>query len=181
MQVAVTFRHLEPNEGIKDYVKEKVEKLERYLENPREVHVVLTAEKFRHRAEMTVVVDGLTLNSEGRDSDLYTAIDQMVEKVERQARERRGKDKRKGISTKASSGSDSEKAEEFGQEEDRDLLSSIRRRRVSAKPMTVEEALEQLRLSKDELVIFINSDSGQMNVLYRRNDGTLEWVESGTP
>lgn len=181
MQLAVTFRHIEPNEGIKDYVKEKVERLERYLENPREVHVVLTAEKFRHRAEMTVVVDGSTLNSEGRDSDLYTAIDQMVEKVERQVRERRGKDRRKGPSMKSPGGTVPEGGEEFETQEDRELLSAIHRRRVSAKPMTLEEALEQLRLSKEDLVIFINSDSHQTNVLYRRSDGTLEWVEPGTP
>lgn len=181
MQVAVTFRHIEPNDGIKDYVKEKVGRLERYLENPREVHVVLTAEKFRHRAEMSVVVDGFTLNSEGRDSDLYSAIDQMVEKVERQARERRGKDKRKGSAAKAPVEVRSEEADSFEKEGEGELLSSIRRRRVSAKPMTIEEALEQLRLSRDDLVIFINSDSGQTNVLYRQRDGTLEWVEPGTP
>ncbi len=181
MQLAVTLRHIEPNEGIKDYVKEKVGRLERYLENPREVHVVLTAERFRHRAEMTVVVDGLTFNGEGRDSDLSSAIDQMVEKVERQARERRGKDKRKGVAVKAPPEPVSEEGEPLEKEGDQGLLSSIRRRRVSAKPMTIEEALEQLRLSKDDLVIFLNSDSGQTNVLYRRSDGGLEWVEPGTP
>ena len=95
MQIAVTFRHLEPNEGVKAYVREKVEKLEKYLGNPREAHVVLSSEKFRQIAEITVVSDGVNLNSEGRDSDLYAAIDQMVDKIERQIRERRGKGKRK--------------------------------------------------------------------------------------
>ena len=86
MQIAVTFRHIEPNEGMKDYVKEKVEKLEKYLDNPREVHVVLSSEKFRQIAEITVISDGMTLNSQGRDSDLYAAVDQMVDKIERQVR-----------------------------------------------------------------------------------------------
>jgi putative sigma-54 modulation protein len=95
MQIAVTFRHIEPNEGMKDYVKEKVEKLEKYLDNPREIHVVLSSEKFRHIAEITVISDGMTLNSQGRDTDLYAAVDQMVDKIERQVRERRGKVKRK--------------------------------------------------------------------------------------
>ena len=60
MQVAVTFRHMRAHEGIKVYVKEKVEKLRKYIENPREVHVVLAVEKFRHIAEITVVGDGVT-------------------------------------------------------------------------------------------------------------------------
>ena len=95
MQIAVTFRHMDADEGVKGYAKGKVERLQKYIENPREVHVVLSAEKFRHTAEITIVADGMTLNSQGRDSDLYAAIDQTVDKMERQIRERRGKGKRK--------------------------------------------------------------------------------------
>jgi putative sigma-54 modulation protein len=95
MQVAITFRHMETDEGVKAYVKEKLQKLQKYVENPREVHVVLTVEKFRHIAEITIVADGGTFNSEGRDNDLYAAVDQMVEKMERQMRERREKVRRK--------------------------------------------------------------------------------------
>ncbi|HUL21657.1 MAG TPA: ribosome-associated translation inhibitor RaiA, partial [Thermodesulfobacteriota bacterium] len=73
MQVAVTFRHMKTHEGVKAYVKEKVEKLRKYVENPREVHVVLAVEKFRHIAEITVVGDGGIFNSQGRDNDLYAA------------------------------------------------------------------------------------------------------------
>jgi ribosomal subunit interface protein len=95
MQVAVTFRHMEADEGVKAYVKGKVQKLQKYIENPREVHVVLSVEKFRHIAEITIVGNGGTFNSQGRDNDLYAAIDQMVEKMERQIRERRVKVRRK--------------------------------------------------------------------------------------
>ena len=95
MQVAVTFRHMETDEGVKAYVKEKVQKLQKYIENPREVHVVLAVEKFRHIAEITIIGNGGTFNSQGRDNDLYAAIDQMVEKMERQIREWREKGRRK--------------------------------------------------------------------------------------
>ncbi len=93
MQVSVTFRHMETEEGIKEHVKEKVERLQKFIENLREVHVVLSVEKFRHSAELTIVGDGVTLNSEGRDRDLYTAIDQMMDKMDRQIRARKGKEK----------------------------------------------------------------------------------------
>src|SRR3972149_3870581 len=95
MQVAVTFRHMETDEGVKVYVKEKVEKLQKYIENPREVHVVLAVEKFRHIAEITIVGNRGVFNSQGRDNDLYAAIDQMVDKMERQIRERRKKVRQK--------------------------------------------------------------------------------------
>ena len=67
MQISVTFRHRESDEGVKDYVRDRVEKLEKYLENPMEIHVVLTSEKFRQIAEITVVSDGVPLNSPDGD------------------------------------------------------------------------------------------------------------------
>ena len=176
MQVAVTFRHMETDEGVKDYVKEKVQRLQKFIENPREVHVVLSVEKFRNIAELTIIGDGMPLNSQGRNSDLYAAIDQMVERMDRQIRERRGKVKRKRANpSKLKIPFQSVK----GPIEDKDEMeipSIIRKRRTLAKPMSLEEAVSQLNLSKDDFLIFINSDSGQMNVLYRKGGG-YEWVE----
>jgi len=177
MQVAVTFRHMETDGGVKSYVKEKVEKLQKYIENPMEVHVVLAVEKFRHIAEITIVGDGGTFNSQGRDNDLYAAIDQMVDKMERQIRERREKVRRKRANPSSSKAllQLSEKDRE-GKEEG-DIPSLIKKRRTIAKPMSLEEALSQLSLSKKDFLVFINSDSEQMNVVYRSKDGGYEWVE----
>ena len=177
MQVAVTFRHMKTHEGVKAYVKEKVGKLQKYIENPREVHVVLAVEKFRHIAEITVVGNGGIFNSQGRDNDLYAAIDQMVDKMERQVRERREKVRQKranSTSPKASLGPSGKAGEE---KEEGDLPSLVQRRRMAAKPMSLEEALSQLALSKKNFLVFVNSDSGQINVLYRSKDGGYEWVE----
>jgi putative sigma-54 modulation protein len=177
MQIAVTFRHLEADEGVKDYVKDKVQRLQKYFVDPSEVHVVLSAEKFRHIAEVTVIGNGVTLNSEGRNSDLYAAIDQMVEKVERQIRERRGRARRKRSNLSLSKAplqrveSTIESGEGIG------IPSITQRRHILAKPMSLEEAVAQLDLSKEDLSFFINSDSGQMNVLRRNNDGGYEWLE----
>jgi putative sigma-54 modulation protein len=177
MQVAMTFRHMETDEGVKAYVKEKVEKLQKYIENSREVHVVLAVEKFRHIAEITIVGNGGTFNSQGRDNDLYAAIDQMVDKMERQIRERREKVRRKrpNLSSSKTLLQLSGKAGEGSEEED--IPSLIQRRRIIAKPMSLEEALSQLTLSKKDFLVFVNSDSGQMNVVYRSKDGGYEWVE----
>ncbi len=175
MQVAVTFRHMETNEGIKDYVRGKVQRLQKYVGSPKEVHVVLSTEKFRQIAEITILADGLTFNSQAKNSDLYAAIDQMVDKMERQIRERRGKERRKrSPATKAVVQSPEKTAEG---PEDSELISLIQRRRVLAKPMSLEEAVAQLGVAKGDFLVFINSDSGQMNVLYRSKEGGFEWVE----
>lgn len=175
MQIAVTFRHLETDNGVRDYVKEKVKRLEKYIENPKEVHVVLSAEKFRNIAEITIVGEGVTLNSQGRDNDLYAAIDQMVDRMERQIRERRGKGRRKRPNLAPLK----ERVEETVPEgqEPGEIPPEIRRRRTLTKPMSLEEAVAQLRLSKNNILFFINSDSGQMNALTRLENGGVEWVE----
>jgi len=177
MQVAVTFRHMEADEGVKAYVKEKVEKLQKYVENPREVHVVLAVEKFRHIAEITIVGNGGIFNSQGRDNDLYAAIDQTVDKMERQIRERREKVRRKR-SPSSSAKVPLALAGKSGEgNEEREISSLVQRKRTIAKPMSLEEALSQLHLSKRDFLVFINTDSGQMNVVYRAKDGSYGWVE----
>jgi len=176
MQIAVTFRHMDASEAVKGYVKEKVEKLQKYIENPQEVHVVLATEKFRQIAEITLVSDGMTLNSQARDSDLYAAIDQMIDRMERQIRERRDKERRKrtNLTVAETSFEDGRLSED---REEGEAVASIRRRQIFAKPMSPEEAVAHLNLSKEDLLLFINSNSGQMNALYRSKDGGYEWVE----
>ena len=177
MQVAVTFRHMETDEAVKAYVREKVQKLQKYIVNPREIHVVLAVEKFRHIAEITIVGNGGVFNSQGRDNDLYAAIDQMVDKMERQIRERRGKVRRKRAISSSSKAPfpGGGKAGEGREEEEVPVL--LHRKRTIAKPMSLEEALSQLYLSKKDFLVFINSDSGQMNVVYRSKNGCYGWVE----
>jgi len=177
MQVAVTFRHMEADEGVKAYVKEKVQKLQKYIENLMEVHVVLAVEKFRHIAEVTIVGNGGAFNSQGRNSDLYAAIDQSVEKMERQIRERRDKVRRKRSNPSSLKASLQGVGETSGGKEEEGPLSLIRRKPVLAKPMSLEEAVSQLGFSKKDFLIFINSDSGQLNVVTRSKDEGYEWVE----
>jgi putative sigma-54 modulation protein len=177
MQIGVTFRHREAEEGIKEYAKDKVGKLEKYLGNPQEVHVVLSAEKFRQTAEITIVADGMTFNSQGRDTDLYTAIDQMVEKMERQIRERQKKAQRKRsnpFSLKIPFWKSRPTTQETTEPE---MPAKIQQRQVFVKPMSPEEAVAQLDLSQGEILFFINSNSGQMNALYRGKGGIYQWVE----
>jgi putative sigma-54 modulation protein len=177
MQIAVTFRHMETDDGVKRYVKGKVQRLQKYIENPREVHVVLSAEKFRHIAEITILGDGMILNSRARNSDLYAAIDQMVEKMERQIRERREKGRRKRPNTAPLRIPPQRNKEVIGEKEELEISSLVRRRRTLAKPMSLEEAVGQLEISRRDFLVFMNSDSGQINVVCHSKDGGYEWVE----
>ncbi|OGP79941.1 MAG: ribosomal subunit interface protein [Deltaproteobacteria bacterium RBG_16_49_23] len=176
MQISVTFRHMEADQGVKDYVKEKVQRLEKFAENPREAHVVLSVEKFRHSAELTIAGDGLPINSEGRDRDLYAAIDQMVDKMDRQIRERREKVKKKRGALPSPELAPRGRGLSTGRIREEGVSSLIRRRRIPAKPMSLEEAMAQLKLSGKTYLFFINSHSGEMNALHWKN-GDYEWIE----
>ncbi len=177
MQIAVTFRQLEADGGVKDYIEKRLKRLKKYLAHFREIHVVLSRERYRYIAESTLLVDGVRLNSEGRDSDLYTAIDQMVEKVERQVRERKLKERKKRSSINSTKIFIPTKEDSFEDQEKIDLSSLIKRKRKIAKPMALEEAVAQLKLSKEDFFFFINLDSGHINALYQTKDGKYEWIE----
>jgi putative sigma-54 modulation protein len=168
---------METDEGVKAYVQEKVQKLQKYIENPREIHVVLAVEKFRHIAEITIIGNGGTFNSQGRDNDLYAAIDQMVEKMERQIREWREKGRRKRSNPSFLKGPLPRGGKNRGGEEGTESSLPIRKKHTLAKRMSLEGAVSQLTLSKKAFLVFINSDSGQMNVVYRSKNGGYEWVE----
>jgi len=177
MQISVTFRHLEASEGVKDYIDKRFKRLKKYMGNFKEIHVILSQERYRYIAETTLIMDGNHLNSQAKDSDLYKAIDDMVEKLERQIRESKLKVKRKRSTSTSSNLSYQEIQDSIPEQEEMDLISLIKKRRRLVKPMSIEEAVAQLNLANDRIFFFINSDSGQINALYKLEDGGYEWIE----
>ena len=99
--------------------------------------------------------------------------------MERQIRERRGKVIRKRAISSSSKAPfpRSGKAGEAKEEGEEEVPRLVRRKHAIAKPMSVEEALSELSLSKKDFLVFTNSDSGQMNVVYRSKSGGYGWVE----
>lgn len=84
MQVSVTFRHMDPTDALREYAQEKLERLQKYLDGPFDVHVVLSTEKFVHIAEVTAQTRGASFAGTDRSEDMYASIDGAVDKVERQ-------------------------------------------------------------------------------------------------
>ena len=168
MQTSVTFKNIDSSDTLKSYVQDKLDRFDRFLDNPAEASVVLSVEKFRHMAEINIVGDRLTINGKEETEDMYSAIDMVLDKMEKQIkkskekiRERRStaKSKNKGLLEEEVSGSD----------EDPEI--HIRTKNIEYKPMDVEEAAMQLDLTDDSFLVFTNARSDKVNVLYRRNDG----------
>ncbi len=84
MQISITGHHLEITDSLRNYVNQKFEKLERHFDNFTDVHVILTVEKLRKKAESTVQISGAKLFAEDEQEDMYAAIDNLVNKLDRQ-------------------------------------------------------------------------------------------------
>jgi putative sigma-54 modulation protein len=172
MQIAVTFRHMESSDAVRNYVEEKLTRVKKYIDDPIDAQVVLTVQKkINHRAEVTMVAKGLTMKSTEETSDMYAAIDLMVDKIERQLKRYKDKLKRH----KGSTGPQRlvEKTVISASSVDAEVAAPeiIRSRSFSVKPMSVEEAVMQMDLLEKEFLVFTDDNSGEMNVVYRRKDG----------
>jgi len=175
MQINVTFRHVEPTPALKAHAEEKLERMvKKHLRRPVDAHVILSVSKERHAAEITLQADHVTMFAKEETTDLYAAIDLAVGKLEHQAQKLREKRKEhKGPSGEARAlGADdgAEPAAAAGRPR-------VIARRVSAKPMAVDEAVTTLDRTGDEFLVFTNAGSQQLAVLYRRKDGNYGLIE----
>ena len=170
MDITISFRHLASDESLKKYVEEKLSRLQKYVETPLDLHVVLSLErKYRQRVDVTFALNGVVINAHEVMNDMYAAVDKVLDKLEmrlarygdkvRQYRE--GKSK-KGVSPAV---------EEQGTQ-------IIRLSRMDAKPMDPEEARMQLGASGDGFIIFRDIDKGNICVMYKRKDGNFGLIET---
>ena len=167
MQTSVTFKNLDPSETLKSYVTDKLNRFDRLLENPAEANVVLSVEKFRHIAEINIAGDRLNINGKEETVDMYSAIDMVLDKLEKQIkkgkqkiRERRSGSKAKNFVIEHEANLSEEETEQ-----------QVRVKNIEYKPMDVEEAVLQMDLMNDNFLVFTNARSDKVNVLYRRKDG----------
>lgn len=176
MDITVTFRHMEPTESLRAYAEEKVSKIKKYLDFPIEAHVVLTVEKFRHIADVTLSVNGNVIKGLEETEDMYSAIDQVMDKIEKQVKRHRSK-----IKNRRTEGIKGESTFEMEETEEEKSLHfegpSIEVERMLAKPMDPEEAAMQISMSQQDFLVFRNSRSKEINVIYKRRDGNLGLIE----
>jgi putative sigma-54 modulation protein len=102
VKVAVTFRHTEPTDALKNYAQEKIHRIGKYFSRPLQAHVVLSVDsKDCHTAEIELHTHGAMIHGKEQTEDLYSAIDLVIDKVERQVQKQKGKTKLSRRRTKA--------------------------------------------------------------------------------
>ena len=91
MQISITGHHVEITDALRNYVDTKFERLERHFDKVTNVHVILTVEKLRHKAEATMHLSGTDVFAEAEKEDMYAAIDGLVDKLDRQVKKHKEK------------------------------------------------------------------------------------------
>jgi putative sigma-54 modulation protein len=171
MQIDITFKNIDSSDALKDYASKRFSKLDKYIERPSEVHVVLSVEKRRHQADITLNADGVMINAVETTDDMYSAIDMVMDKLERQIKKHKEKIQgKKGQSKVYFEGAGAPVGETAKPR-------IIHEKDYFVKPMSVEEAVLQMDMVTNDFIIFQNTDSNQINLIYKRQDGDLGLVE----
>jgi len=174
MRLQVKGKNVEVTESIRSYAEEKLRKLERHLNDPTRVELELAVERNpsisqNHVAEATVWTKGPTLRARESSSDMKASIDQLADKLSRQVKRYREKQRRRPSRT------DAAEAPMIPSDESGQLI--VKTKQFAIKPMTAEEAVLQLELVGHDFFVFKNADSGDVNVVYRRRDGNFGHIE----
>ncbi len=175
MQTSVTFKNIESSEHLTAYVSNKLNRFDKYLENPAEANVVLSVEKFRHIAEISIVGDRLNIYGKEETSDMYSAIDMVLDKIEKQIK--KNKEKVKDRRSGAKGRSRVEAPELFSADEGQREGGQVIVEPIEYKPMDVDEALMQMDLSDEPFFVFTNARTDRVNVLYKRKDGNFGLIQ----
>ncbi len=172
LEINITGRHLTLTKGIKQYVEKKFKKIEDYFDFKEhgELHVIIEVQKYRHMVEANLSSKWHKFSAKAETKDLYSAIDMIEDKLVAQIKKQKDKmdrgDKKqnKRINILANLGSvtnvKGEKYNEIVEEEDIQAL----------KPMNTEEAMEELEMSKEQMMMFYNVDFNKVCLLRKRKD-----------
>lgn len=174
MKFIIIGKNIEVTGGLKAAVEDKIGKLEKYFTPDTEVHVTLSVEKDAQKIEVTIPVKGNIIRSEQVSSDMYVSIDLVEEIIERQLK----KYKTKIIDKKQEAASYFK--QEFIEDEadDDEDIKIVRTKKFDIKPMYPEDACVQMELLGHSFFVFVNAETDEVNVVYKRKGGTYGLIEA---
>lgn len=161
-------------DAIKDYITEKIDKLNKYFDEPDEItaNILIKVKGYNQTIEVTIPTTSFTIRNEESAEDLYAAIDSVVDKIERQIR--KNKTKINKISKNAL-----KKLNLMYQEEEKEEDTKIvRRKTLNTKPMSEEEEILQMEMLGHDFFIFKDSNTSNISILYKRKDNNYGVIET---
>ena len=182
MNFIISGKNIEVTPGLKDAIEQKLGKLERYFTPETDINVTLSVEKGRQKIEVTIPVKGNIIRSEQTSDNMYVSIDLVEEVIERQLRKYKNKlvARSQGHPTSYTSTGNSFRKEFFETEDDAaedDEIQIVRTKKFGIKPMFPEDACIQMELLGHSFFVFSNAETDEVNVVYKRKDGSFGLIE----
>ena len=176
MKIIFKGKHIEVTDAMRNYIEKRLSKIERHFDHILEVIVTLSVEKNRQIVEATLQARRALIRAEEETDDMYTSIDKVADKLERQIQKYKEKyfqkphsgTEKKGLVNKGINDEDSESD---------GIAKIVKTKRFAVKPMSVEEAAMQMDLLGHNFFVFANDNTNKVNVLYKRKDGNFGLIE----
>jgi len=176
MQTSVTFKKMDSSDALKAYAQKKLDKFDRMLDNPGEAHLVLSVQKIRHIAELTLTCDRINIHAKEESENMYSSIDTLMDKVRGQIKKNKEKIKRHMSGNKQSLKKDTLEFNAAPLKPDQ-ILDEIIIEPIDDKPMDVDDAVSELKSSNQSFFVFNNARTEQLNVLYKHQNGKLGLIQ----
>ena len=162
MKFIIIGKNIDVTPGLREAVESKLGKLGRYFTPNTEIHVTLSVQKGHQKIEVTIPVKGGLVRSEQESSDMYVSIDLVEEVIERE---------QEGGNFKQEFFDAEDNIEDDGE------IKIVRTKKFGFKPMYPEDACVQMELLGHDFYVFCNAESDEVNVVYRRKNGTFGLIE----
>ena len=168
MKFTIRGEKVKVTKAIKEYITEKLSKLDKYFDNPDNINckVLIKVKNNEQSIEVTIPITKLNLRAEESHKDLYSAIDLVQEKLERQIRKNKSR-----LNNKYRNIPNFEMNFDYDVDEEYEEETIVKRKNIDTKPMDEEEAILQLELLNHDFFVFKNVDEECVSVLYKRKDG----------
>ncbi|MBU1247792.1 MAG: ribosome-associated translation inhibitor RaiA [Proteobacteria bacterium] len=176
MNIAFNFKNFDPSPHLKEHAEKRFSKIEKYVQDSDqpELQVNLSVEKFRQMAEVVLSADNIHISAFQESADMYSTIDMVLDKIQAQLIKIRDKNKSRKRRAKQQVRMD---VMSFGL--DTTVPTIVETDKYEAKPMSVEEAAEQLKSRDYEFLVFQNSETEAVNVIYRMKGGDYGIIDPG--
>lgn len=177
MQFNIRGDNLAVTPALRDHVEKKLGRLDRYFstELTSDVNVTMRVVRDQHNVEVTIPMPRLLLRAEETHTDMYAAVDLVVEKLERQIRKHKTKVNRKFRNDHREKYMFTNDQDD--QHEDQETIEIVRTKRFNLKPMDAEEAVLQMDLLGHNFFVFQDAGEGKVSVVYRRKDGRYGLIQ----
>jgi len=185
VKVTITGRHVEVTKGMRDYAEKRVAKLEEFFTGVKGAHVILSVEKYRHTAELNFNASGRVFTAKKTTKDMYASVDEAVQAVQLQASKRKDKERNqhaqrhrgKPTSIKGMAVAEAPAPAPAKAAAPAPAQKVVRIKAFSPRPMELDEAVAELKGSRNGVLAYVNAETQTVHVVFTRPDGSVGLIE----